>query len=122
VAASVWNAVSSSLLFVAGYLVSLPLWLVPPLALVVPWLCWSWLTARVMRFDSLVEHASAAERRAAIANRRGEYFVLALLVTALNYVPPLFLVTPVLSALAFCHYSLAALREQRAARPPAALA
>ena len=122
VAASVWNAVSSSLLFVAAYLVSLPLWLIPPLALVVPWLCWSWLTARVMRFDSLVEHASPAERRATISTRRGEYFVLALLVTALNYVPPLFLVTPVLSALAFCHYSLAVLREQRAARPPAALA
>jgi hypothetical protein len=37
-------------------------------------------------------------------------------------VPPLFLVTPVLSALAFCHYSLAVLREQRAARPPVVVA
>lgn len=117
VVASVWNALSSSLLFVAAYLVSMPLWLIPPLALVVPWLCWSWLTARVMRFDSLVEHASAAERRDAIAARRGEYFLLALLVTALNYVPPLFLVTPVLSALAFSHYSLSLLRERRAATP-----
>jgi len=81
----------------------------------VPWLWWSWLTARVMRFDSLVEHADARERKAAIASRRAEYFVLALLVTALNYVPPLFLITPVLSALAFSHYSLALLREQRTA-------
>jgi len=121
VAASVWNAASASLLFVAGYLLTLPLWLIPPLALVVPWLWWSWLTARVMRFDSLVEHADAGERKAAIASRRSEYFVLALLVTALNYVPPLFLITPVLSALAFTHYSLALLREQRAA-PPAASA
>ncbi len=122
IVASVWNALSSSLLFVVVYLASMPLWLIPPLALVVPWLCWSWLTARVMRFDSLVEHASAAERRDAIATRRGEYFLLALLVTALNYVPPLFLVTPVLSALAFCHYSLALLRERRAALPVAAWA
>ncbi len=120
VVASVWNAVSASLLFVAAYLVSMPLWLIPPLALVLPWLCWSWLTARVMRFDSLVEHASTAERREAIATRRREYYLLALLVTALNYVPPLFLVTPVLSALAFCHYSLALLRERRAVRPVAA--
>lgn len=58
IAPSAWNAVSSTLLFAVGYLVSLPLWLIPPLALVVPWLWWSWLTARVMRFDSLVEHAS----------------------------------------------------------------
>ncbi|HRA77617.1 MAG TPA: EI24 domain-containing protein [Burkholderiaceae bacterium] len=121
VAASGWNAASASLLFVAGYLLTLPLWLIPPLALVVPWLWWSWLTARVMRFDSLVEHADVRERKAAIASRRREYFVLALLVTALNYIPPLFLITPVLSALAFSHYSLALLREQRAA-PPAASA
>jgi len=114
-APSVWNAVSSTVLFTAGYIVSLPLWLIPPLALVVPWLWWSWLAARVMRFDSLVEHASAAERSASIAEHRRKYFVLALLVTLLNYVPPLFLITPVLSALAFAHYSLALLRQRRAA-------
>ncbi len=114
-APSVWNAVSSTVLFAVGYLVSLPLWLIPPLALVVPWLWWSWLTARVMRFDSLVEHASAEERSASIAAHRRDYFLLALLVTLLNYVPPLFLITPVLSALAFAHYSLALLRRRRAA-------
>ncbi|MBN9460961.1 MAG: EI24 domain-containing protein [Burkholderiales bacterium] len=114
-AASVWNALSAGVLFVLGYLATLPLWLIPPLALVVPWLWWSWLTARTMRFDSLAEHASGEERRAAIALQRREYFALALLVGALNYVPPLFLVTPVLSALAFGHYSLALLRERRAA-------
>src|SRR5690606_36258927 len=32
VAASAWNAASASLAFVVGYLLSLPLWLVPPLA------------------------------------------------------------------------------------------
>ena len=36
--------------------------LIPPLALIVPWLWWGWLTARLMRFDSLVEHATAEER------------------------------------------------------------
>jgi len=115
VAASAWNAAVASLLFVVGYLLSLPLWLIPPLALIVPWLWWSWFTARVMRFDSLVEHATASERKGAIASRRREYFVLALLVTALNYVPPFFLITPVLSALAFSHYSLALLRDRRVA-------
>lgn len=112
---SIWNGVSSMLLFAVGYLLSLPLWLIPPLALVVPWLWWSWLTARVMRFDSLVEHADTGERAALIAQKRRSYFLLALLVTLLNYVPPLFLITPVLSALAFAHYSLALLRRRRAA-------
>lgn len=108
-----WNAVSNTVLFVIGYLLTLPLWLIPPLAFLIPWLWWSWLTARLMRFDSLAEHADAGEcRRLIAANRRG-YFILALLVMVLNYVPPLFLVTPVLSALAFAHYSLALLRRSR---------
>lgn len=110
---SLGNALTSLALFVIGYVATLPLWLVPPLALVVPWLWWSWLTARMMRLDSLVEHAEPQERRALIARYRREYFVLGLAVTLLNYVPPLFLITPVLSALVFVHYSLARLRELR---------
>jgi len=113
VAASLWNAVSSAVVFMLMYVMSLPLWLVPLLGLVLPWLCWSWLTARVMRFDSLVEHADAQERGVLIARHRRAYFGLGLLVTALNYVPPLFLITPVLTALAFGHFSLQALRDAR---------
>jgi hypothetical protein len=113
VGASIWNAVSSIVLFVAGYLLTMPLWLVPPLAFIVPWLWWSWLTARTMRFDSLVEHADPVERRAMIATHRRSYLLLGMMVTVLNYVPPLFLVTPVLSALAYAHFSLEALRRAR---------
>ncbi len=113
VSASVWNAFSSVAIFIVGYLVTLPLWLIPPLAFVIPWLWWSWLTARIMRFDSLVEHADPAERRELIARYRRSAFVLAMMVTSLNYVPPLFLLTPVLSALVFVHFSLTALRESR---------
>jgi len=115
VPASAWNALAGTAIFLAGYLLTLPLWLVPPLAFFVPWLWWGWLTARLMRFDSLVEHADPKERRALIARQRGRYFLLGMMVTALNYIPPLFLVTPVLSALAFAHYSLAVLRDERAA-------
>jgi len=118
VAASLWNAVSSAVLFTVVYVVSLPLWLFPLLGLLLPWLCWSWLTARVMRFDSLVEHADPDERRALIARHRKAYFGLSLLVTALNYIPPLFLITPVLTALAFGHYSLSAVREARGRAEP----
>lgn len=114
VLASLWNALSGTLLFTVGYLATLPLWLIPPLGFLLPWLCWGWLTARVMRFDSLVEHADPAERKAVIEEHRNQYLVLGLLVSVLNYIPPLFLVTPVLSALAFGHFSLALLRDRRA--------
>ena len=42
---------------------SLPLWLIPPLVLVVPPLIWGWLTYRVFSFDVLSLHASRDERR-----------------------------------------------------------
>lgn len=120
-ALSVGNGLLSFAVFAVGYVVTIPLWLFPPFALLVPWLWWSWLTARVMRIDSLVEHATPEERRAIVAARGRDYFWLALVITALNWVPPLFLLTPVLSALAFAHFSLAALRTLRHdAAPPAA--
>ena len=114
---SAWNAIAATAVFAVGYVVTLPLWLIPPLAFVVPWLWWSWLTARLMRFDSLVEHADPAEREALIARYRGQFFAVGLAVTALNYIPPLFLITPVLAALAYGHFSLALLRETRAGAP-----
>jgi uncharacterized protein involved in cysteine biosynthesis len=117
VVASLWNALWATLVFLAGYLVTLPLWLIPPLGFIVPWLWWGWLTARLMRFDSLVEHADPAERRALIGRHRRETFLLAGMLTVLNYIPPLFLLTPVLSALAFVHFSLAALRADRGSGP-----
>ena len=42
--------------------VSVPLWLIPPLVLMLPPLIWGWLTYRVMAFDALADHASADER------------------------------------------------------------
>ncbi len=106
-------------LFAIGYLLTLPLWLIPPLALVLPWLWWGWLTARVMRLDSLVEFADEAECEVLQRDRRREYLALGLLIGTLNLIPPLFLVTPVLGALAFGHYSLAALQASRSAQVPA---
>ncbi|MEZ5769959.1 MAG: EI24 domain-containing protein [Paracoccaceae bacterium] len=77
----------------------------------------SWLTARVMRFDSLVEHADPVERRALIASHRRSYLISGMLVTVLNYIPPLFLVTPVLSALAYVQASRSTCRAVRESRP-----
>ncbi|HZH06629.1 MAG TPA: EI24 domain-containing protein, partial [Lautropia sp.] len=80
--ANLWNVLKSVVIFVVGYLATLPLWLIPPLALIVPWLWWGWLTARLMRFDSLVEHASLGEREALIRSDRRTYMLLGLSVAA----------------------------------------
>ena len=50
--------------------VSVPLWLIPPLVLVLPPLIWGWLTYRVMAFDALAQHATKAERRTLFQRHR----------------------------------------------------
>ncbi len=60
---SVLWSLGSTLLALIALVVSIPLWLVPPLILILPPLIWGWLTYRVMTFDALSEHASRAERR-----------------------------------------------------------
>jgi hypothetical protein len=43
--------------------VTLPLYVLPPLAVLVQALLWGWLTARVMSYDALADYASGDERR-----------------------------------------------------------
>jgi hypothetical protein len=55
-------ASATTLVCVALTVVTLPLWLVPPLFAVIPPLLWGWLTYRVMTYDALALHASRTER------------------------------------------------------------
>lgn len=57
-------------------LASLPLWLVPPLVLLLPPLIWGWLAARLLPDHALAAWASAEERRQV---RRGRRASLALM-------------------------------------------
>jgi hypothetical protein len=61
-ASALW-ALGCTLLAVGLLVLSLPLWFVPPLAVVIPPLVWGWLTARVFSFDTLALHATPQERR-----------------------------------------------------------
>jgi hypothetical protein len=69
-----WKAVvwtlGSVLLALLAMVLSLPMWIVPPLVLILPPLIWGWLTYRVMAYDALALHASADERRALLAQYR----------------------------------------------------
>lgn len=69
-AASIGWSAGALALAVLALIVSLPLWLIPPLVLLVPPLIWGWLTYRVMSFDALADYASADERRAIIREHR----------------------------------------------------
>jgi hypothetical protein len=73
-ASLVWSLFSTLL---AGFalLISLPLWLIPPLVLILPPLIWGWLTYRVMAFDALAQHATAEERKV-LFKRYGGWLLL----------------------------------------------
>ncbi len=123
-------------------LASVPLWLVPPLIVVLPPLIWGWLTYRVMAFDVLAEHASAAERRELMRRHRGWLLGIGVIAGYMGAAPGLVwassvvfaaafvLLLPVaiwiytlvftFSALWFAHYCLAALQVMRS-EPAAAV-
>jgi hypothetical protein len=50
--------------FIVGWVLALPLYALPPVAVVAHVLLWAWLTSRVMAYDAMVDHASEAEREA----------------------------------------------------------
>ncbi len=137
---SVARSLGLTLLAVLALIVSMPLWLIPPLVLVLPPLIWGWLTYRVMSFDALAEHANPEEREALLRAHRLPLLGIGVLCGYLGAAPAIvwasgllfaaaFLVLIPLaiwiytlvfafSALWFSHYcldALAALRTQRAA-------
>ncbi len=129
---SLWSAAAALL----ALLVSMPLWLIPPLVLVLPPLIWGWLTYRVMAYDALAEHASTQERRELLHRHRWALLGMGVACGFLGATPSLIWVSGALlaaafvvlvplavwlytlvfafSSLWFAHYCLGALRDMRA--------
>jgi hypothetical protein len=138
-----WQGVAWSLgctaLALLVLLLSLPLWLVPPLALVIPPLVWGWLTARVLGFDTLSLHATADERRLILYVRRWPLLGMGVFTGLLGSAPSLLWATGALAlvfapfialaavwlytlifafaSLWFAHFTLAQLARLRHAAP-----
>lgn len=114
---SLANTLTAGAIFIVGWLLSLPLLLVPGALLVLP-LVWSaWLNQRTFRFDVLAEHATPDERTQLI-ERAGGRFRLAGLVAALAaHVPVANLLAPAFGALLFSHLGLELLRQRRRQEP-----
>jgi hypothetical protein len=116
-------------------LVSIPFWLIPPVALVVPPLIWGWLTYKVMSYDMLADHASREEREMLMRRHRFMLLGMGILTGYLGAAPSLLWVSGVMfvalaplllpaaiwiytlvfafSSLWFAHYLLAALEALR---------
>ena len=137
-----FGSLLATLLALLAMLASIPLWLVPPLVLVLPPLIWGWLTYRVLSYDVLAEHASREERRELIRRHRMPLLAMGVLAGLLGAAPGLVWVSggmfaalaPVLvpaaiwiytlvfafASLWFAHFALAALVALRLEREPPA--
>jgi len=112
-AGSGWNGVVAILGMLALAIASIPLWLVPPLWPLIPIGILGWGNQRLLRYDALGEHADREEMARVFRAHRGTLFLLGVLLALVAYVPLVGLLAPVAFSLAFIHYLLAALSQQR---------
>lgn len=116
---SLGNTLVSLLGLIALAIVSLPLWLIPPLWPVIPIVLLGFFNQRVFRYDALADHADAAEIHAIIKGDRRWLWSLGMILGLIGYIPFAGLFAPVYSALAFTYYCLGRLATMRGtgARP-----
>jgi hypothetical protein len=96
----VWTLMSV-ILAMGALILTLPLWWVPPLAMVLPALIWGWLTYRVMTYDTLAEHASKQERLELMRRYRFPLLGMGVLTGAMGAAPSLVWASGALFAAAF---------------------
>ena len=82
-------------------LLTLPMWLIPPLAMVLPAVIWGWLTYRVMAFDVLAEFASADERQTLMSRHRMSLLGMGVVTGLMGAAPSLVWASGALFAAAF---------------------
>jgi CysZ protein len=111
---SVWNGIVALAGMLLLFVLSLPLWFLPPLWPLIPLALLSWGNQRLLRYDALAEHADQAEMARIFRERRGALYLLGFLLALLAYVPLIGFVGPVVFGLAFIRYLLGALQESRA--------
>ena len=112
-AGSAWNGIVTLAGMTAMFLVSLPLWLLPPLWPLIPLTILSWANQRLLRYDALGEHADRDEMARVFRDRRFGMYLLGLLLALAAYVPLVGLIAPVVFGLAFIRYLLGALQHLR---------
>lgn len=110
---SVWNAFVAIGLFLVLWVITIPLWLLGPVAALLPLMLSAYLNQRLFRYDALSEHASGEEMQRIFIEARGRLFLLGLITGVLYFLPPFNLIGPVFAALAFVHLCLDELAQLR---------
>jgi uncharacterized protein involved in cysteine biosynthesis len=98
---SLWVSLSSLIVFLLAWLVTLPLNLVPLFALIVQPLLWGWLTCRVMSYDALADFADKEELITVRTSQRFPLLVIGVATGSLGAAPGLLWLGGVMSVIFF---------------------
>ncbi|HYP69215.1 MAG TPA: EI24 domain-containing protein [Thiobacillaceae bacterium] len=113
IAGSLANAFLGTVVYVGLWIVTLPLWLLGPVAAIVPFIAAGYLNQRLFRYDALSEHADSAELKRVVDEDKGQLWGLGIVLGLVQYVPLLNFFAPVYTGLAFVHFCLAKLSLAR---------
>ena len=112
-AGTVWNSVVAFCGLLLFGLLSVPLWLFPPLWPIIPLVILGWVNQRLLRYDALAEHVDGGEFERVLRGRRMPLYVLGVLLALVAYLPFVGFAAPVAFGLAFIHYLLGSLERER---------
>lgn len=84
---SIGTTLGGMLIFIGLWLLTLPLYAFPPLAVLTQALLWGWLTMRVMVYDALADYATAEERRQILQQHRGRLLLIGVISGAAGALP-----------------------------------
>lgn len=110
---SLWVTLKAVVVFLIAWIVTLPLWLIPGMAFVLPVLLTAYLLMAVMRFDSLAGHATKLEIKEIKKRDSTSAWLIGLVCAFLSFIPPILLIMPVMSALAFTRHYMGSLVKVR---------
>lgn len=112
IAGNLLNATVAIGIFIAVWMLSVPLWMMGA-GMLVPFIAAAYLNQRLFRYDAVAEHASGAEMKIMFSRYQSSWWGLGLLTGLLQFVPLLNLFAPVLTSLSFIHFGLAHLARMR---------
>lgn len=108
-----WNTLKVSAIYLIALVVTLPLWLFPGFAVVLPILLSSYLNKKIFVYDVLQDYASDEERKV-IEKENGKWlYILGVILGFINYIPLTFILVPTFSGLAYSYFCLNALEDLR---------
>lgn len=113
------TSLAYSIKYFASWVGSLPFWLIPGGALVVPFLLIAWFNSRLLSWEVLTEVTEPNEIREIMKKNSKPLFILGLVTAPLYYIPVVNIVAPVLTSALFARYCLNLLKEaQKVTLPP----